>query len=78
MIQVREVDFDVATEAIKDATVEFTKLAKVEITIDREHPLPSSHLGGLVIGTMDGRIKCENTLESRLELLQDQVCSILL
>ena len=46
---------------------------KISCIIDEKNQLPSSSCGGVILGSLDWTIKCSNTLQSRLELLQDQV-----
>lgn len=76
LIQAREQDYATVEAAIKEAVVIYSAksgLAAPQVVIDKEHPLPPHSMGGVIIGNNDWRIKCSNTLESRLELLQDQM-----
>ncbi|KAH6572455.1 hypothetical protein BASA50_007061 [Batrachochytrium salamandrivorans] len=71
----RAVDVPIVTKAIATATKEYsTELNQsVKVTIDEGNPLPAESYGGVTLSALDGRIKCSNTLESRLELLQEQM-----
>jgi V-type H+-transporting ATPase subunit E len=75
MIQVRQQDVSIVQSAIESACKEYEKTLGIKIVciIDEKNPLPSTSCGGVILGSLDWTIKCSNTLESRLELLQDQV-----
>lgn len=45
----------------------------VKVTIDKEHYLPADSAGGVDIFTVGGKIRVSSTLESRLELISNQV-----
>ncbi|EGF80473.1 hypothetical protein BATDEDRAFT_35129 [Batrachochytrium dendrobatidis JAM81] len=74
-VNCRTIDVSLVKSAIESAKTEYTKQLKipVEITIDEANPLPESSHGGVTLSAVGGRIKCSNTLESRLELLQEQM-----
>lgn len=78
-IQCRAEDVDLVKKAIEHAKdkyqqAQFKKNPKeVKVTIDEANPLPSQSAGGIALSAVEGRIKIANTLESRLELLQDQM-----
>ncbi len=75
VLTAREQDYGLVEGAIEKACAEFkAELGQeVSVSIDKEHPLPAESCGGVMLGSSDWRIKCANTLESRLELLQDQM-----
>ncbi|KAJ1966338.1 V-ATPase V1 sector subunit E [Dispira parvispora] len=45
--------------------------SEVEITLDEDHFLPDSCGGGVVLSSLHGRIRVNNTLKSRLELVSE-------
>lgn len=78
LVQAREQDYDLVEKAIAKAAVEFEAHAfKVTATINKQSPLPKESYGGVIVGTPNWNIKVANTLESRLELLQEQVGEML-
>jgi V-type H+-transporting ATPase subunit E len=78
-IQCRKVDTPLVTKAMAAAKAEFDQAtgASVTLKIDEANPLPETCTGGVVLSVMDGRIRSENTFESRLELLGEKVCPLL-
>ncbi|KAJ2999491.1 V-ATPase V1 sector subunit E [Globomyces sp. JEL0801] len=83
LIKVREQDYNLAESAIKDAVQIFKQASGIDCTIevDKANPLPkerynveiNNSYGGVVLGTPNWNILCSNTLESRLDLLQENV-----
>jgi len=55
-------------DELKKAIGENTK-----VTIDREHYLPADSAGGVEMSTRGGKIRVSSTLESRLELISNQI-----
>ena len=74
-IQVRSKDVAVTERALNKAVQIYkSKLnATINPVIDTENTLPEKSQGGVVVTGMYGRIRVDNTLESRLELLSTQV-----
>jgi V-type H+-transporting ATPase subunit E len=74
-IQVRSKDIAVTERALNKAVQIYkSKLnATINPVIDTENTLPEKSQGGVVVTGMYGRIRVDNTLESRLELLSTQV-----
>eukprot|EP00249_Psilotum_nudum_P010328 c22477_g1_i1 orf=345-1025(+) len=79
-LRCREGDLELVYEIIQEAKAEYTgrtKVESVEIHVDDQKflPLPPdernigpSCSGGVVLGSKDGRIVCENTLDVRLDI----------
>mmetsp|Transcript_17617 Transcript_17617/g.30340 ORF Transcript_17617/g.30340 Transcript_17617/m.30340 type:complete len:239 (+) Transcript_17617:123-839(+) len=79
-IQVREADKYFMNEIINQAASDFKKKTgmDVKITMDDAHPLPpapspmnagASCCGGVIISSANGRTKCNNTLDARLDIV---------
>eukprot|EP00842_Homolaphlyctis_polyrhiza_P004301 jgi/Hompol1/4872/HPOL_001854-RA len=75
VVQCRAVDIPLVKTAIEAAREQYTHALNmpVEITIDEANPLAAGSAGGVLLSALEGRIKSSNTLESRLELLQEQM-----
>ncbi|KAI8899621.1 ATPase, V1/A1 complex, subunit E [Globomyces pollinis-pini] len=75
LVKVREQDYNLAESAIKDAVQIFKQASGIDCTIevDKANPLPKESYGGVVLGTPNWNILCSNTLESRLDLLQENM-----
>ncbi|ORY00703.1 ATPase, V1/A1 complex, subunit E [Basidiobolus meristosporus CBS 931.73] len=71
----RQADVSIVENAIKEAQQEYQKAfnTTVDVTIDKNEFLPKDSNGGVILSSLEGRVKCHNTLESRLELLKDQM-----
>ena len=64
-----------AAESVTDAAAKFYKEKSgkdVEIIVDKDHPLPDSISGGVVVEGSNGKIDTNNTLEERLKLLSEE------
>ena len=74
-VQCRKVDLKLVEQALKEAEAEYAKKVgrSVKATIDRQDFLDDSSAGGVVVTALYGRIRCANTLESRLDLVAEQV-----
>ncbi|RKP09416.1 ATPase, V1/A1 complex, subunit E [Thamnocephalis sphaerospora] len=72
-ITCREADSTLVQDAIDEAKAEYEKMVQRRISpvLDPDNHLPKTSAGGVIIHALGGRIKCANTLESRLELLAD-------
>ncbi|KAL2912642.1 V-ATPase V1 sector subunit E [Polyrhizophydium stewartii] len=72
-VQCRAEDNDLVRTAIAEAVKEYTSEVKLktEVVIDEANPLPATSAGGVVLSAVEGRIRTANTLESRLELLEE-------
>ncbi|KAI8927134.1 ATPase, V1/A1 complex, subunit E [Entophlyctis helioformis] len=75
VVQCRAADLPLVKAAIEDAAKEFTAQTNMPIVgkIDEADPLPDSSSGGVVLSVQEGRVRASNTLESRLELLQEMM-----
>ncbi|KAI8911621.1 ATPase, V1/A1 complex, subunit E [Gorgonomyces haynaldii] len=74
-IQARPKDYPILEQSLKEAQrIYQEKLGlTIEPTIDKANPLPDNSYGGVVISAVEGRIRSNNTLETRLELLSEQM-----
>jgi len=70
----REKDSSLIESVVKEASSIYEEKFgyPVEVINDSKY-LPDTSAGGVIISCMDGRIKVANTLESRLELLKEQM-----
>jgi V-type H+-transporting ATPase subunit E len=70
-IQCREVDVPLVQEVLDDVKEEYEKMTHrtVSPVLDHESYLPKTSAGGVTVYGLNGRIKCANTLESRVGLL---------
>ncbi|RKP15099.1 ATPase, V1/A1 complex, subunit E [Piptocephalis cylindrospora] len=75
VVQCRQEDKPLVEGAITEAKKLYTAALNrtVAATIDTKNPLPSSSAGGVIVTAYYGRITCQNTLDSRLDLLKDQL-----
>ncbi|KAJ1560118.1 V-ATPase V1 sector subunit E, partial [Nowakowskiella sp. JEL0078] len=71
VIQGRKKDTSLLKIAISDATKLYQDTVKqaVEVNLNENQPLPESSAGGVIISSLEGRIRVDNTLETRLELI---------
>ncbi|KXS21230.1 ATPase, V1/A1 complex, subunit E [Gonapodya prolifera JEL478] len=71
IIQVRKKDVALLEAVLPAAKKEFEEALKIpsNATIDKNNFLPENSAGGVVLFALGNRIKCSNTLESRLEIL---------
>ncbi|KAI9101204.1 ATPase, V1/A1 complex, subunit E [Phlyctochytrium arcticum] len=74
-VNCRKVDVEAVKQAIEHAKPIYAKEGGInaQVTIDGENPLPEKSAGGVVISAHDGRIRVNNTLETRLDLLAEQM-----
>ncbi|KAI9362465.1 ATPase, V1/A1 complex, subunit E [Zopfochytrium polystomum] len=72
-VQCRKVDLDLVKTAITEAKAAYKEKLKadLEVKIDPANPLPDSSAGGVIVSGKEDRIRVNNTLENRLELLTD-------
>ncbi len=73
-------DFDMIKSVIADAKKEFEEMMKaqtlkfknleVNITVDEKFFLPDKIIGGMMLTAMKSKIRVDNTLDKRLELLK--------
>lgn len=75
VIRCRQQDVTLVKEAMEKGKVEYKACVKrdIHIRIDENDCLPPDVAGGLEMYSGDGRIKVENTLEKRLELIAEQL-----
>ncbi|KAI9228939.1 MAG: ATPase, V1/A1 complex, subunit E [Piptocephalis tieghemiana] len=75
VVQCRQEDKPLVEGAISEAKKLYTSNMNrtVAATIDSKNYLPASSAGGVNVTAHYGRIICENTLESRLELVKEQL-----
>ncbi|EFJ17636.1 hypothetical protein SELMODRAFT_271490 [Selaginella moellendorffii] len=80
-IRCRESDRHLVESVVDSAKDEYTSKTKLqlsEVMVDNRKFLPSrqadglSCAGGIVLATKDGKIVCDNTLDSRLEIVHKQ------
>ncbi|KAJ1545283.1 V-ATPase V1 sector subunit E, partial [Nowakowskiella sp. JEL0078] len=71
VIQGRKKDFGLLKTAIADATKIYQDTVKqaVEVNLNENQPLSDSSAGGVIISSLEGRIRVDNTLETRLDLI---------
>ncbi|KAJ6781005.1 hypothetical protein PWT90_09945 [Aphanocladium album] len=69
----RKKDADAVKKAAEEAAKTYKKeLGKeVNVTLDEENPVPDASAGGVIIVGSKGKIEIDNTLETRLKLLED-------
>jgi len=74
-IRCRQSDVSLVKEVVSQATSIYGEKTsrKVNVEIDTSNYLPETGAGGIIATTMYGRIICNNTLESRLDLLSEQI-----
>ncbi|TPX40494.1 hypothetical protein SeLEV6574_g06591 [Synchytrium endobioticum] len=74
-IQCRKVDVSLVQSAMDDAANKYKETLKrpVKLAIDETNPVPDTSAGGLVLSAMDGRIRCDNTFERRLESMTESM-----
>lgn len=74
-VQCRKQDVSLVKAALAEAQQLYLQNMKrpVNGSIDDTEFLPENSAGGVVLSVMDGRIKCTNTLETRLELVGEKV-----
>lgn len=75
VIRIREKDQPLVQSMLEDLASEYKTTSGKEITlkIDNEGYLPPETCGGIDLYAQRGRIKINNTLESRLELISSQL-----
>ncbi|KAJ3331850.1 V-ATPase V1 sector subunit E [Blyttiomyces sp. JEL0837] len=72
-IQCRKQDEALVEKAMAAAKTAYVAAAKrdINVSIDKANPLPDASAGGVIVSANDGRVRVNNTLENRLELLSD-------
>jgi len=75
MIRCRQQDVSLVDACIPDVADKYkTAIGKdVVLKIDHENPLPQDTTGGIELTAQRGKIKINNTLEARLELIAQQL-----
>ncbi|KAI8051514.1 ATPase, V1/A1 complex, subunit E [Syncephalis plumigaleata] len=71
----READVALVETAMEQAKQEYENACHqiIEPVLDHDNYLPKTSAGGVIVSALNGRIKCSNTLESRLDLLSEQM-----
>ncbi|KAI9292210.1 ATPase, V1/A1 complex, subunit E [Neoconidiobolus thromboides FSU 785] len=73
-IACRESDVDLVKQASEHASKIFEEQFNYPVKVEIDsHYLPADSNGGIILSCLNGRIKVENTLESRLEQLKEQM-----
>lgn len=75
LIKTRKVDVDIAKKVLGDVEKEYTLAfpnKELKIEIDSSF-LPQDSCGGILASCQNGNIQVSNTLESRLDLLQESI-----
>uniref|UniRef100_A0A087XZX8 ATPase H+ transporting V1 subunit E1a n=1 Tax=Poecilia formosa TaxID=48698 RepID=A0A087XZX8_POEFO len=74
-IRCRQQDVDMVQAAVNKNVAVYKETVKSNITvrIDQDHFLPSDICGGVEVYNNNGKIKVSNTLESRLDLVAQQM-----
>ena len=74
-LRIRRVDENLIREILPDCVEQYkSNIGKdIVISIDTEHYLPETTCGGIEVIALNGRVKVPNTLESRLELICQQL-----
>lgn len=75
LIKTRQVDQQIIQNILPQVVTDYkTQIGKdVKITLDTESFLPVDTCGGIELTALNGRIRVPNTLESRLELISQQL-----
>ncbi|XP_003689872.1 V-type proton ATPase subunit E [Apis florea] len=74
-IRVRQVDLPLVESLLDSVQSAYKQITKKDVTIkiDQDNFLPSDSCGGVDLFAAKGRIKVSNTLETRLELIAQQL-----
>lgn len=74
-IRVRQIDFPLVESLLDSVQSAYKQITKKDVTIkvDQDNFLPSDSCGGVDLFAAKGRIKVSNTLETRLELIAQQL-----
>lgn len=75
IIRCREKDLKLVEAVVDNAIADFTAAAKrdVKVSVDKTNFLSPDIAGGVELYSQNGKIKVENTLESRLDLICNQM-----
>ena len=76
LVQCRKQDVDLVTSLLPNVQALYKSSLPghdVNAVIDRQNFLPETGAGGVQVSAKEGRIKCSNTLEARLEMLFNKV-----
>ena len=69
-VKVRKEDVSVIQASIKTAKDEFTKIMKIEVVVEPEN---IACMGGVICGSANWNLQCNNTLDERLALLKEMM-----
>ncbi|KAJ8032005.1 V-type proton ATPase subunit E [Holothuria leucospilota] len=74
VVRCREADVDLVKERLGDAVKQFKDTAKIDLNVkvDTDY-LPADISGGVELSARNGKIKVLNTLESRLDMISQQM-----
>lgn len=75
VLRCRHADLNIVEQLLPECIDEVYKMwgDRTKVVVDREHYLPSESAGGVEIYAKQGKIKVSSTLESRLELIAEQI-----
>lgn len=75
VLKVREQDQELINGLVPSITRKYKEISGLDINlkVDNESYLPADISGGIELVALKGRIKVSNTLESRLELIAQQL-----
>jgi len=75
LVRCRQQDLDLVKGVLKEAVEEYKKVVKKEcaLSVDEQNFLGPECSGGIDLLAKEGKIKVQNTLESRLELISRQM-----
>ncbi|XP_034948612.1 V-type proton ATPase subunit E [Chelonus insularis] len=75
VLRVRQVDLPLVESFLDEISAIYKDISKKEVVIkvDQDNFLPAESCGGVELFALKGRIKINNTLESRLELIAQQL-----
>lgn len=75
VIRIREKDQALVESILEDVSAQYKKISgkDINIKIDPDTFLPADTCGGIDLLAQKGKIKINNTLESRLELIASQL-----
>lgn len=73
-VSAREKDYELVKKAIGDAAKQYKEKSGIEasVSIDEDKPLPEKGGGGVIVKSNKGQIRCDNSLEGRLQLLETE------
>ena len=73
-VSAREKDYELVKKAIDEAVKQFKDKSGIQanVAIDEDKPLSAKGGGGVIVKSNNGQIRCDNSLEGRLQLLEAQ------